>query len=149
MPSLFTDGEKTQIRGIFEDLHDTFKQDVHVYIDEVISDSGSSTDYNPLYERYKDQSLSVGQKVLTKYTIEARVHYFKKSEDHIIDNIGLPSSANVIRLKVDEAGLILLNKSSFVEVDGNKCQLISNPESIGPFVSMGALYYKVYLKVDT
>jgi hypothetical protein len=148
MASLFTDSEKTEIRSLFEDLHDTFKQDIYVFIEEALQEE-SDSDYNPLYERRKDQSLGVGQKILTKHTIQARVHYFKKSEDAILDNIGLPSSANVIRLKVDESGLNLLNKSSFIQVDGNKCQLISNPESVGPFVSSGALYYKVYVKVDT
>ncbi len=148
MASLFTDSEKTEIRSLFEDLHDTFKQDIYVFIEEALEEENNS-DYNPLYERRKDQSLGSGQKVLTKHTIQARVHYFKKSENNELDNIGLPSSANVIRLKVDQEGLNLLNKSSFVKIDENKCQVISNPESVGPFVSSGALYYKVYVKVDT
>lgn len=145
MPSLFTNEDKDGIRSVFNDLHDTFKQDIDVYIEEKQGIETSSS-YNPLYGRSKDQSLGVGDKVLTKYTIQARVHYFKKSEEAILDDVGLPSSANVIRLKVDKDGLNLLNRSSFVDVDGNKCQVISNPEMIGPF---GPLYYKVYLKVDT
>lgn len=145
MASLLTSGEKSEIRDIFDDLHDTFKQDIYVYVEEASSVNPSNT-YNPLYGRAKDQSLGVSDKILQKYTISARVHYFKKSEEHVLDNIGLPSSANVIRLKVDLAGSDLLKKSSFVEVDGNKCQVISNPEMIGPF---GPLYYKIYLKVDT
>jgi len=145
MSSLLTSSQKTEIRDVFNDLHDTFKQDIYVFVEEARSIDTSSS-YNPLYGRTKDQALGVSNKVLTKYTISARVHYFKKSEEHVLDNIGLPSSANVIRLKVDLAGSNLLKKSSFVEVDGNKCQVISNPESVGPF---GPLYYKIYLKVDT
>lgn len=145
MASLLSSGEKSEIRGIFDSLHDTFKQDIYVYINEVQSVS-SSSDYHSLYDRDKDQSLGVGSKILTKYIISARVHYFKKSEEAVLDDTGLPSSANVIRLKVDRDGVDKLNRCTFVDVDGNKCSVISNPESVGPF---GPLYYKVYLKVDT
>ena len=145
MSSLFTSGEKSQIRAIFDDMHDTFKQDIDVYINEAQSVNLSSS-YNPVYGRTLNQAQGVGDKVLTKHTISARVHYFKKSEEAVLDDTGLPSSANVIRLKVDRDGLDKLNKCSFVDVDGNKCSVISNPEMIGPF---GPKFYKVYLKVDT
>jgi hypothetical protein len=145
MSSLLSSGEKTQIRAIFDDMHDTFKQDIDVYINETQSVNLSSS-YNPVYGRALDQAKGVGDKILTKHTISARVHYFKKSEEAVLDDTGLPSSANVIRLKVDRDGLDKLNKCSFVDVDGNKCSVISNPEMIGPF---GPQFYKVYLKIDT
>ena len=148
MSSFFTDSQKVGVRSLFESLHETFSSDVNVYIEESVS-TGVSTDYNSIYRRYKDESKGASDKVLTKYTIQARVHFFKKSEEAVLDNIGLPSSANVVRLKVDQEGLNLLNKSSFVEINGNKCQLISNPEGIGPFFDRESLYYKVFLRVDT
>lgn len=145
MSSILSSGEKSQIRAIFDDMHDTFKQDIDVYINEVQTIETDSS-YNPVYGRTLNESQGVGSKILTKYTIQARVHYFKKSEEAVLDDTGLPSSANVIRLKVDRDGLNKLNRCSFVDVDGNKCSVISNPEMIGPF---GPQFYKVYLKVDT
>jgi len=145
MASILSSGEKSQIRAIFDDMHDTFKQDIDVYINEAQSVNIDSS-YNPVYGRTLNESQGVGDKILTKHTIQARVNYFKKSEEAVLDDTGLPSSANVIRLKIDEAGKNLLNRCSFVDVDGNKCSVISNPEMIGPF---GPQFYKVYLKVDT
>lgn len=145
MAALFTDSEKGEIISLFGDLHDTFKQDVYIYIKEVIS-IGSNTNYNSVYGRAKDQSKPISSKELTKYTISARVNYFKKGEEDVLDDTGLPSSENVIRLKVDSDGLDLLKRCAFVDIDGNKCSVISDPESVGPF---SPNYYKVYLKVDT
>lgn len=145
MPSLFSSLEKQKIASVLDDLHDTFKQDVHVWIKEVES-LGLNENYNPVYGRYKDQSIGVSDKVLTKYTIKARVHYFKKGEEDIADDTGLPTSENVVRLKVDADGSKKLKLCSFAEIDGVKHSVVSDPEGIGPF---GPKYFKVYLKRDT
>lgn len=145
MSSLFTAAQKIEINGIFDSIHDTFQKDIHVYTNEATS-LPSNLNYNPIYGRTKDQSKSVGDKVLTKTTISARVQYFKKSEDAVLDDTGLTSSANVVRVKVDAAGKNLLARSISVDIDGNKCSVISDPEVVGPFATD---YYKIYLKFDT
>jgi len=142
--SIFSSTEKDELAEIIANVHETFKQNVFVFIEES-SSVGINTDYNPLYGRYKDQAKAVTDKVLTKYTIEARVMYSKNGEEERLD-IGLPSTENVIRLKVDNAGKEKLKNASFVEVDGDKYSVISDPESIGPFSER---YYKVYLKLDS
>lgn len=145
MGSFFTDAQKANISSLFDDLHDTFEKDVYVFIEEATS-LISSVNYNSTYGRSLNQSKGVSDKVLTKYTISARVHYFKKGEEDVMDDTGLPSSENVIRLKVDKAGLEKLKIATFIEVDGVKCSIVSDPEGIGPF---DINYYKVYVKRDS
>lgn len=144
MASLFSNNEKNEITSWLDDVHDTFVRDVYAFVEEKQT-ADVDTNYNPLYKRYKDESKGVTDKILTKYTISARVHYYKKGEEDVLDDTGLPSSENVIRLKVDNAGKEKLKIASFVEVDGNKCSIVSDPEGIGPFQNN---YYKVYVKIE-
>ena len=125
MASLFTDDEKNAFANCLADVHDTFKQDVYVFIEEA-SSVGVDTNYNPLYGRYKDQARVVTDKVLTKHTIEARVKYFKKGEEDLRLDIGLPSTENVIRLKVTSDGKEKLKNAVHVEVDGNSSATFKN-----------------------
>lgn len=142
--SLFNDDEKASIQDCIANVHETFKQEVYVFIEEA-QEVELDTSYNPLYERTKNQSKGVSDKKLQKYTIQARVNYFKKGEEDVLDDTGLPSSENVIRLKVDNDANEKLKNAAFVEVDGNKCSVISDPEGVGPFSPQ---YYKVYLRID-
>lgn len=145
MASLFSSDEKNEIRGWLDDVHDTFIENIYVFIEEAQS-AEIDTNYNPLYKRYKDESKGVTDKILTKYTISARIQYFKKGEEDVLDDTGLPSSENVVRLKVDNDAKEKLKIASFVEVHGNRYSVTSDPEAIGPFQPN---YYKLYIKLDS
>jgi len=143
--SIFTDTEKAAIADLLDNVHETFKKNIYVFVEEATS-VGLDTNYNPLYNRYKDQSKAVTDKVLKKYTYEARVKYFKKSDEQVLNDTGLPSSENVIRIKVNNEAKEKIKIASSIEVDGEKYSVISDPEGIGPF---SIEYYKIYLKLDS
>jgi hypothetical protein len=55
MASFFSDAEKLSIDGLFNDLHDTFKTIIYVFVEEA-SSVLSDTDYNPLYNKTRNRS---------------------------------------------------------------------------------------------
>lgn len=143
--SLFTDSEKNELDGLLDNVHETFKKDIYAFIRES-SAAPIDLNFNPIYSTYKDESKAVTDNVLTKYTISARVKYFKKGEEEVLDDTGLSSSENVIRVKVTDADKEKLLISSHVEVDGERYSVISDSEVVGPFSSG---YVKLYLRRDT
>ena len=143
--SFFNAAQKTSIDALFDDMHVTFQKDVYVFIEESTS-VGSDVGYNSMYGRTEDSSRSVTDEVLTKYTIQARVRYIRWEEEEVLNDSGLPSSENVVRLKVDLAGYELLKNSTTVEVDGERYSLIADPRIVGPFANN---YYRCYLRRDT
>ena len=145
MASIFNDEEKASIESILSDVHDTFQKDVYVFIEEVTSIDLSDDSFNPLYGRSLNQAKAPEDKVLTKYTVQARVFYYRYNTNEIIEDIGLPSSENIVRLKIDEDAKELIKNASVVEIDESLYSVVADPEAVGPFQNK---YWKVYLKRD-
>jgi len=143
MASFFSDEEKSSIESIFDDLHDTFKRDVYVYTEIILEESFSSSDFNANYNRAKD--LSKPRTTVSKTTVSARVHYERWNPDDLLGDTGLPSSENIVRLKVDRSGYELIKNATFVEIDEERYSLISDSQVIDPFTEN---YYRIYLKRD-
>lgn len=140
MASFFSDDDKDAIESIFDDLHDTYKKKVYAYVDKV-SYSAFNTDHNPLYGRNDNEAK--GLTTRTKYTIQARVHYMRWNSDDVDNDTGLPTSENVVRLKVSPADYETLKKSSLIEVDGEDYSMITDDQKVGPFT---VNYSQVYLR---
>jgi hypothetical protein len=145
MASLFSDNEKNAIESMLNDVHDTFKKSIYVYIEEVTSIDFSDTQFNPIYGRSFNQAKTSKDKKLTKHTVEARVFYDSQKDNEFIEDIGAGSSENIIRIKVNYDAKELIKNASVIEVDDERYSLISDAEAIGPFSNT---YWKIYLKRD-
>ncbi len=145
MASIFNDSEKSAIESILDDVHDTFKKNIFVYVEEVSTVNFSDTQFNPIYGRSFNQAKTVEDKKLTKHTVEARVFYDKQKDNEIIEDIGAGSSENIIRIKVNYEAKELIKNASVIEVDDDTYSTMSDAEAIGPFNNP---YWKIYLKRD-
>ena len=145
MASIFNEAEKSAIEGLLDDVHDTFKKNIYVYVEEVTSVKFSDIDFNPLYGRSLNQAKISKDKKLTKHTVEARVFYDKQKDNDLIEDIGAGSSENTVRIKVDYEAKELIKNASVIEVDNDRYSVVSDAEAIGPFSNP---YWKIYLKRD-
>ena len=143
MSSFLTDDEKLAVREIIDDAHDTFKREVYAYVEEASYISFNS-DHNPLYGRNTDEASGVPTRV--KYTIEARVHYERWNPDDVDNDSGLPTSENMVRLKVKKSDYETLKKAATIEVDSENYSLVTDNTIEG---SLSTDNYTVYLRRDT
>ena len=145
MASIFSDSEKSGIESLLDDVHDTFKKNIFVYVEEITSVDFSDTQFNPIYGRSFNQAKTAKDKKLTKHTVEARVFYDSQKDNEFIEDIGAGSSENVVRIKVNYDAKELIKNASVIEVDDERYSLVSDAEAIGPFNNP---YWKIYLKRD-
>ena len=87
MASIFSDSEKSAIESLLDDVHDTFKKNIFVYVEEITSVDFSDTQFNPIYGRSFNQSKTAKDKKLTKHTVEARVFYDSQKDNEFIEDI--------------------------------------------------------------
>ena len=141
MPNaFFTSEDKDSIEEIFDDLHETYKREIYAYVEEA-SFSSFNSDHNPLYGRNQNEAKSMPTR--TKYAIWARIHYERWNPDDVDNDTSLPTSENIVRLKVSPADHETLKKASLIEIDSSNYSLISDDEKVGPF---DLNYRQVYLR---
>ena len=137
--SLLDDAAKNEINSILDNLHDTFKRNIVVYVRETIT--VPNTSYNPLYGRNPSTTTQIK---LTPYTISARIYYPGRMLEQDQDNrLRLPDSQGKVRLKITATDLSLVRKADRIEIDNNSYTLAGDDHVDGPF---GARYYMVYLE---
>lgn len=147
MASLFTTAEKSSIESCLQDVHDTFARDIYAFVEEAQS-VGSNTNYNSLYKRNTTTARVVTDKILTKYTVSARIFYPKQNDEEEMRDINLPSAEMLCRIKVTAADAETINKASVIEVDGENYSVISDTKAIGPFRVLTD-FMQIYLKRNT
>jgi len=148
MASLLTDSQKTEIQAALSEVHDTFKRDIFVYIEEQVSTRPSVSSYNPIYGRAKDSARSTSQIELVKHTVEARVRYAVSQDDYLASAKGqfnIKLSQGEVRIKVDLDGYNKVRKSSRIEIDDELFVVDSDSKNVGPFDTQ---FYTVILKRD-
>ena len=143
MSSLFSDNDKTAIEEVIDDIHDTFKRDIYAYVD-IPSYSSFNSDHNPLYDRNNNESLSLPER--KQYTIQARVHYERWNPDDVDNDTNLPTSENIVRLKVKKDDYEILKKAATIEVDGANYSLNTDNLIEGSLLTGN---YTVYARRDT
>ena len=144
--NLVPDEMRDGIRAALEDVHETFSRDIVIFKrkTEAFVSSSSST-YNALYARLKNEQKTLGK--VTQTTVKARIDYVDRQEKSTISgvnaqvNLSLPDGS--VRLKVDASGHSLLKKSTRVEIDNQLYELISDSSKTGPF---SVQYYIMYFK---
>lgn len=144
MASLLSTTDQSNIESSFDDLHDTFQRAVYVYIPKAQIFSNPN-DYNALYGRSENQSISVEDKVYDRVEAFARILYPRAHDERTLEDTGLTSTENVVRLKIKAADYNLFHTAIYVDVDDEKFSPVTKPNPIGPFEKN---YYKIYLKRD-
>lgn len=143
MASFLNSAQKTSIEKCFDDLHDTFKRDIYIFIEEG-PDIPASIDYNPLYGRTPITPKDPSQRVEVKYTRQARIYHMGNAIEKSSDtSLHIPSSEGKVRLKVNSETLELLKKSSKVEIDDDLWVVIGDASPEGPF---SRNYFFVYCR---
>lgn len=143
MASLLTDAQKLEISAAIEDVHDTFKEDIIIFLKSPEVLSGST--YNGYYNRAANISKSQTSTDLTPYTRQARVKYLR--QDDIDANmgaqVGLESNRGDVRLKINEETANLIKQSVYVSING---LLFENPDDMEPVGIFSTHYYTIYMK---
>lgn len=137
---------RKSVRDALEDMHETFAREVVIFKrkTETFVSSSSST-YNALYARLKNEQKTLGK--VTQVNVKARIDYIDRQEKSNVSavnaqvNVPLPDGS--VRLKIDQAGHALLKKSSRVEIDGQLYELVSDSSKTGTFE---VHYYIMYFK---
>lgn len=146
MASLLTDAQKQQIQSALSDMHDTFAQDIYVYVETKVSEKPSNVNYNPLYGRTKNTTSIPAQKQLTKHAYSARVFYENNQTENVVDGnaqFNLKSSEGRVRIKVEKDAYEKIKICSRIEINDALYILDSDAKNVGPFSTQ---YYTLYLK---
>lgn len=142
MASLLTSAQKQSIEDNFDDIHDTFKEDIEIFIKEGPDIPVAST-FDPLYGVNTEGSRDPSQKVEVKHTKQARIHYPDQGIEGDGGDINIPASRGRARLKVDLTTLELIKQATKIKVHGDLYSLDGDPVPQGPFSTN---YYIVFLQ---
>lgn len=132
MASFLTTAEKASIDQGFEDLHDTFKRDIYVYVKSQPYNSDST--FNSLFERGATADF---EEEFTRHIVSARILYLEESKDGLGDlsqtqtNALMPTTK--CRLKIHLADYELIKVADRIEVDSELWVTVGEAINEGPF----------------
>ena len=142
---LLSSSQRTEIKSVFDDLHDTFKKEIKVFTKKLASYSGPSNNQNYLFD--KNSPRTIAEPEYTSTSIYARVKHMDRSE--IAKIPGIQSQTNIqlpeglLRLKIQSSDYQTLVKAAKIDYGGLTYSLFSDAGKIGPFE---AEYYMLYYK---
>ena len=145
--SLISENQKTSIKAIIDDIHETFARNIKVYEDGRRVLISASTEYNGIYGRTGGGTSSTSTTVV-EHTIKARIKYIDAREQNLADGgidsqMGIELMDGEVRITVDNAGFELLKDATRCEFEGRKYTIDSKGNPTGIF---GPQYYHFYLK---
>ena len=145
MASYLSSAQKTAIKDVFNNMHDTFARDITIYQTETNVFVATNDTYNALYKRLKNSTRE--EKTVTSTTAKARILYISKQMEKDLSGlaaqINVPIQEGMVRLKITEATYNLFKKATKIEVDGDLFNIVSNAGGIGQF---DITYYTIYLE---
>ncbi len=145
--SLISDAQKTTIKAIFDDIHETFARTITVYEEgERVLIAASST-YNGIYGKTQGGGSSVS-KTIVSHTLKARIKYIDAKEENLSDGqinsqLDISLINGSVRIAVDGAGYDILREAKRCEFEGRKYEIVSKGLPTGIF---GPQYYHFFLK---
>jgi hypothetical protein len=145
--SLISDAQKTAIKAIIDDIHETFARTITVYEEgERVLIAASST-YNGIYGKTQGGSSSVSRTVVS-HTLKARIKYIEAKEENLADGqinsqLDISLINGSVRIAVDGAGYDILREAKRCEFEGRKYEIVSKGQPTGIF---GPQYYYFFLK---
>tara|TARA_E500000318_G_C3557568_1_gene211830 strand:- start:1518 stop:1997 length:480 start_codon:yes stop_codon:yes gene_type:complete len=145
--SLISESQKTTIKTIIDDIHETFARNITVYEEGVKVLIAASSKYNGIYGKTGGGETST-TKTVVSHTIKARIKYIDANELNLADgNINSQLDIELVdgsvRITVDAAGFNILKEAKRCEFEGGKYQIATKGNPTGIF---GPQYYHFYLK---
>lgn len=145
--SLISDAQKTTIKAIIDDIHETFARTITVFEEgERVLIAASST-YNGIYGKTQGGNSSVSRTVVS-HTLKARIKYIDAKEESLADGqinsqLDISLINGSVRITVDGAGYDILREAKRCEFEGRKYEIVSKGQPTGIF---GPQYYHFFLK---
>jgi hypothetical protein len=145
--SLISDSQKTAIKSILDDIHETFARNITVYKDGVKILIASSQEYNGIYGKtYSGESST--STTSESHTVKARIKYINANEESMSDGqinsqFGIEVIDGSVRITVDASGFNILKEAKRCEFEGGKYKIVTKGNPTGIF---GPQYYHFYLQ---
>jgi|TARA_X000000950_G_scaffold287277_1_gene398973 hypothetical protein len=145
--SYISNALKTTLRGVIDNVHETFARNITVYEEgERVLIAASST-YNGVYGKTNTGSSSVSRTVVS-HTIKARIKYIEADESNLSDGqidsqIDVELINGSVKITVDPSGFEILKEAKRCEFEGRKYEISSKGNPTGV---LGPQYYHFLLK---
>ena len=145
--SFITDAQKTSIKSIIDDLHETFARNITIYEEGERVLIAASSQYNGVYGNTGGGTSSVSRTIVS-HTVKARIKYMNAKEENFSDgNVDSQLSQEImdgeVRVTVDASGFAILKEAKRCEFEGRKYTIGSKGNPNGIF---GPQYYHFMLK---
>tara|TARA_R110001592_G_scaffold78476_1_gene235350 strand:+ start:381 stop:839 length:459 start_codon:yes stop_codon:yes gene_type:complete len=144
--SLISDSQKSTIKAIIDDIHETFARNITVYEEGKKILISASSEYNGIYGKTSSGTASTSKTSVT-HTIKARIKYINAREQNLSDGnissqLGIETIDGSVRITVDQSGFVILKEAKRCEFEGRKYTIESKGNPTGIF---GPQYYHFYL----
>jgi hypothetical protein len=145
MAGFLSENQKTNIKSIIDQIHDTFAREITVFKIGQRTVISSSANYNALYR----QQSSNTETTEVSQTFQARIKYVEMSETFLQDSQSNSSGqdkiilpAGTVKIKVNLEGYEYVREAKRVELDGRRFSIKSDGKPLGMF---GPQYYEFIL----
>ncbi len=145
MAGFLSENQKTNIKSIIDQIHDTFAREITVFKIGQRTVISSSANYNALY---RQQSANTETTEVSQ-TFQARIKYVEMSETFLQDSQSNSSGqdkiilpAGTVKIKVNLEGYEYVREAKRVELDGRRFSIKSDGKPLGMF---GPQYYEFIL----
>lgn len=144
--SLISDSQKSTIKAIIDDIHETFARNITVYEEGKKILISASSEYNGIYGKTSSGTASTSKTSVT-HTIKARIKYINAREQNLSDGnissqLGIETIDGSVRITVDASGFAILKEAKRCEFEGRKYTIESKGNPTGIF---GPQYYHFFL----
>jgi hypothetical protein len=148
MAGFLSENQKTNIKSIIDQIHDTFAREITVFKIGQRTVISSSANYNALY---RQQSANTETTEVSQ-TFQARIKYVEMSETLLQDSQSNSSYSSgqdkiilpegTVKIKVNLEGYEYVREAKRVELDGRRFSIKSDGKPLGMF---GPQYYEFIL----
>jgi hypothetical protein len=144
--ALISDSQKTKIKSIIDDIHETFARNITVYEEGEKVLISASSEFNGIYGKTSTGSSST-RKVVVSHTLNARIKYINAREQNFADgNVSSQPDIDLVdgsvRITVNADGFDILKEAKRCEFEGRKYTIDSKGNPTGIF---GPQYYHFFL----
>jgi hypothetical protein len=136
MAGFLSENQKTNIKSIIDQIHDTFSREITVFKIGQRTVISSSANYNALYR----QQSSNTETTEVSQTFQARIKYVEMSETFLQDSQSNSSGqdkiilpAGTVKIKVNLEGYEYVREAKRVELDGRRFSIKSDGKPLGMF----------------
>lgn len=145
MPSLLTQSQKDELEDVMENIHDTWKRKVVAFKNAKKIIMSLDPDFDSTYQR----GLIQPEREEIRYEFEARIYYYRKSQDrHALnatseDSLAIQMSEGEVRMKIKKEAFDFLQDAKRIDFDGESFRIASRVRPHGLF---GNRFYTLTLK---